>query len=217
MRHEAFQAEAMAAFDAHGSVLVGAWETVIGPEAMCAVWQLRQFDSLSAWESHFDRLREDNRLRGNLSAHLNPYNDFVDTALLVLADGSPSLPDAWPSFGDVRGTPRGYVEQRILYFRPDTSGPHHDFYFSTLAPALRRAGVELVGLFDTLIGPGTTNAGSHRSVELRRFADLETYQRWREAQETDEALRRLVSVEWLAHVERVESALLRPLDYSRIR
>ena len=77
--------------------------------------------------------------------------------------------------------------------------------------------MELLGLFDTLIGPGTTNAGSHRSVELRRFADLQTYQRWREAQEADEALSRLVNVEWLAHVERIESTLLRPLDYSRLR
>ena len=113
-RHEAFQTEAMAAFDAHGSALVGAWETVIGPEAMCAVWQLRQFDSLSAWEAHHNRLREDSALGARLGAWLNPYNDFVDTALLVLAEGSPPLPDAWPSFDEVRGEPRGYVEQRLL-------------------------------------------------------------------------------------------------------
>ncbi len=217
LRHDAFQSEAMAAFDAHGSTLIGAWETVIGPDAMCAVWQLRQFDSLLAWETHYNRLREDRQLSANLGSRLNPHNDFVDTALLVLADGSPPLPDAWPSIEEVRGRPRGYVEQRILYFRPDTSGPHHDFYFSSLAPALRRDGAELIALLDTLVGPGTTNAGSHRSVELRRFEDLRAYQAWREAQENDESLRRLVNVEWLARVERVESALLRPLDYSRIR
>lgn len=64
---------------------------------------------------------------------------------------------------------------------------------------------------------GTTNAGSHRCVELRRFTDLGSWQRWREAQEQDEALHQLVNVEWLSHVERVESALLRPPDYSRRR
>jgi hypothetical protein len=36
----------------------------------------------------------------------------------------------------VRGTPRAFFEQRILYFRPGTSAAHHRFYFEQLVPAL---------------------------------------------------------------------------------
>jgi len=117
----------------------------------------------------------------------------------------------------VRGKPRGYFEQRILYFRPGTSGAHHRFYFEHLVPALEREGATLTGFFDTVIGPGTTNTGSHRSIELRRFPDLASWQRWREVQETDQELAKLVKESWLSKVERVESVLLYPLDYSRIR
>ena len=141
----------------------------------------------------------------------------LDTAILILADGSPPFPATWPPFDEVRGKPRGYAEQRIIYLRPDTSGPHHEFYFSRLAPALQREGAELLAFFDTLIGPGTTHAGSHRSIELWRFDDLAAWQDWREAQEKDEAVYKLVNVEWLSRVEKVESVLLRPLDYSRLR
>jgi hypothetical protein len=43
-------------------------------------------------------------------------------------------------------------------------------------PALERDGGSLLAFFDTLIAPGTTNTGSHRSVELRWFADLAHWQ-----------------------------------------
>jgi hypothetical protein len=61
------------------------------------------------------------------------------------------------------------------------------------------------------------NAGSHRSIELRRFPDLATWQRWREVQDTDAALRSLLRERWAPLVDRVESLLLRPLAYSRMR
>jgi hypothetical protein len=61
------------------------------------------------------------------------------------------------------------------------------------------------------------NAGSHRSIELRRFPDLAAWQRWREAQDTDEPLRKLLRERWAPLVDRVESQLLRPMPYSRIR
>ena len=37
-RHAAFQT-GMSSLDAHGSVLIGAWEVLIGPDAGCAVFQ----------------------------------------------------------------------------------------------------------------------------------------------------------------------------------
>jgi hypothetical protein len=127
------------------------------------------------------------------------------------------MPQTWPTVDAVRGKPRGFFEQRILYFRPGTARAHHDLYFAQVAPALERDGATLVGFFDTVIGPGTTNTGSHRSIELRRFPDLASWQRWRAAQEADQALAALVKEAWLSKVERVESVLLYPLDYSRLR
>lgn len=120
-RHEAFQHQAMKGLEAHGSALIGAWETWIGSDSQCAVWQLRQFQSLAAWETNQDRVRRDRELGDRIGARVYPYNDSVDTALLILADGLPSLPAISPTIDEVRGQPRGYIEQRVLYFRPDTS------------------------------------------------------------------------------------------------
>ena len=54
--------------------------------------------------------------------------------------------------------------------------------------ALERYGVMLLRLFDTVIGPGRTNMGSHRNVELRRFPDMTQWQNWRDAQYRNESL-----------------------------
>ena len=216
-RHEHFQKAAMQALDEHGSKLVGAWEIWIGPEAGCAIWQLREHESLATWEQHRARAMADAALVGRQNENLYPALDFVDTAILRLTDFSPPMPAAWPEFDDVRGRPRGYIEQRILCFKPGTAATHHALYRETVMPALAREGAELIGFFDTVIGPGTTNTGSHRSIELRRFPDLSSWQRWREVQDSDGDLSRLIKREWLATVERVDSTLLRPMDYSRIR
>lgn len=216
-RHVAFQKEALTALDAHGSVLIGAWEIWIGAEAGCGVYQIRQFESLADWEKHRERVHRDEKLNERYQSGLSPYNDFVETAIVKCADDAPSLAREWPLVDAVRGKPRGFFEQRILYFRPRTSAAHHRLYFERIAPALEREGATLAAFFDTVIGPGTTNTGSHRSVELRRFPDLASWQRWREAQEADRELASLVKEEWLGKVERVESVLLYPLDYSRMR
>lgn len=216
-RHAAFQKEALGALEEHGSVLIGAWEVWIGPEAGCGVYQIRQFESLAAWEQHRERVHRDNALNDRYRSNLSPINDFVETAIVKCADGAPPLPTTWGTVDSVRGKPRGFYEQRILYFRPGTSASHHRIYFEQVAPALERDGASLQGFFDTVIGPGTTNTGSHRSIELRRFPDLSSWQRWREAQENDPKLSTLVKEAWLSHVERVESVLLYPLDYSRMR
>jgi hypothetical protein len=216
-RHAAFQQEALAALDAHGSVLIGAWEVWIGADAGCAVYQIRQFESLADWEAHQERVRKDRALGARRQAVLHPTNDFVDTAIVRCAEGAPPLARVWPAIESVRGAPRGIFEQRTLYLRPHTAQAHHRLYFSQVAPALEREGATLTGFFDTVIGPGTTNAGSHRSIELRRFPDLASWQRWREAQETDPDLVRLTKEIWPSNVERVESVLLYPMDYSRMR
>lgn len=216
-RHAAFQKEALGALEEHGSVLIGAWEVWIGPEAGCSVYQIRQFESLAAWEQHRERVHRDASLNDRYRSNLSPINDFVETAIVKRVEESPQLPTVWGTVDSVRGMPRGFFEQRTLYFRPGTSAAHHRLYFEQLVPALERDGARLQAFFDTVIGPGTTNMGSHRSIELRRFPDMASWQRWREAQESDKELATLVKEVWLSKVERVESVLLYPLDYSRMR
>lgn len=216
-RHEHFQNVAMQALDDHGSKLVGAWEIWIGVDAGCAVWQLREHESLATWEQHRERAMADSALRSSQDKGLYPALDFVDTAILKLADFSPTFPSDWPAFDQVRGQPRAFIEQRVLFLKPGTAAAHHAVYAEKVMPALAREGASLIGFFDTVIGPGTTNTGSHRSVEIRRFPNMDSWQRWRTAQDTDPALSQLVKGEWLETVEQVESTLLRPMDYSRIR
>ena len=216
-RHLAFQDSALAKLDDYGSRLIGAWEVYIGDEAGSAVWQLRQFDSLAAWEQHQNKVRADAAFADSRGKVLYPHLDEVNTSILRLSAVSPALPVEWPAFDAVRGTERGWIEQRFLSFKPGNLEAHQAFYAAVMADALAYEGAELLGLFDTVIGQGTTNGKSHRAVELRRFPDLASWQRWRERQDTDPALADLVKNQWLGHVERVDSQLLRPLDYSRIR
>jgi len=217
-RHAAFQSETMRELDAAGSVLIGAWEVYIGAEAGSAVWQLRQFESMASWAEHQARVGGDDALSDRRTRNLYPHLDEINTSILRLAAGSPALPTEWPEFDAVRGRERGYIEQRILRFRPGPdAAEHHAFHRERLQPALAMAGVQTIGLFDTIIGEGTTNGRSMRSVELRRFADLATWQRWREAQDDDPELADLVKRDWYGRIAEMHTALLRPLDYSRIR
>ncbi|MCB1740749.1 MAG: NIPSNAP family protein [Gammaproteobacteria bacterium] len=216
-RHAQFQSTTMSELDAAGSVLVGAFEVYIGSEAGSAVWQIRQFDSMAAWAEHQSRIRADTALSEARQTRLYPHLDEVDTSMLMLTDISPELPTRWPAIDAVRGQPRGWIEQRILRFAPGTTAAHHAFYKEHLMDALDRDGSRLIGLFDTIIGEGTSNGYSMRSVELRHFPDLAAWQRWREAQDEDPELAELVKARWLPLVAEVHSTLLRPLDYSRIR
>lgn len=216
-RHRHFQDVAMQALDDHGSKLVSAWEIWIGPEAGCGVWQLREHESLATWEQHRERAVADTALRQGQDKGLYPALDFVDTAILRLTDFSPAFPGSWSDIDAMRGQPRGFIEQRILGFKPGTVSAHHALYKDKVMAALEREGAALLGFFDTVIGPGTTNTGSHRSVELRWFPDLAHWQNWRDAQDTDPELAQLVKSDWLGTIERVDSVLMRPMDYSRIR
>lgn len=215
-RNSIFEREMLAALDEHGSVLIGAWEVLIGPETGSGVYQLRQFDSLSAWEQHQDNVRRD-RQQSSRQGKLYPSLDAVDTAIVRTAERAPPLPTSWVDIDAMRGQPCGLFEQRVLYLRPDTVRQHHTLYIDEVMPALEREGAHLAGFFDTVIGPGSMNAGSHRSIELRRFPDLSAWQRWREAQDNDAALRSLLRERWAPLVERVESQLMRAMPYSRIR
>ena len=81
-RHVAFQREAMGALEAHGSVLIGAWEVWIGADAGCGVYQIRQFESLAAWEQHRERVHKDAELNERYQSNLSFHNDFVTTSIV---------------------------------------------------------------------------------------------------------------------------------------
>ena len=84
-------------------------------------------------------------------------------------------------------------------------------------PALDRDGARLIGLFDTIIGVGTTNGKSMQSVELRHFSNLTAWQVWREVQDDDPVLSKLIKQDWMPYVLEMHSILMQPLDYNRIR
>ena len=216
-RHVEFQAHTMNALDEAGSVLIGAWEVYIGNETGSAVWQLRQFESMAAWEIHQDKVRADAALSAARQQNLYPHLDEINTSILRLADVSPPLATEWPAIDDVRGQARGYIEQRTIRFRVGGSLEHHAFYRENVMPALDRDGARLIGLFDTIIGDGTTNGKSMQSLELRHFSDLTAWQVWREAQDNDPVLSKLIKQDWMPYVLEMHSILMRPLDYSRIR
>ena len=64
---------------------------------------------------------------------------------------------------------------------------------------------------------GTTNGKSMQSVELRNFPNFTIWQVWREAQDDDPVLSKLIKQDWMPYVLEMHSILMRPLDYSRIR
>ncbi len=215
-RNSAFKTGSLASLNAHGSLLIGAWEVWIGADAGSAVYQLRQFDSMIAWAKHQESVARDVSY-GERRGALFPNVDFCDTSILKLADAHPALPNQWPSPDTENTSSTGVFEQRTIWLRPGAARKHHELYFSQVLPALAREYSTVTGFFDTVIGPGTTNAGSHRSIELRRFPDMAAWQRWREELLTNPELRRLTREVWPAHTERIDSILLRPTDYSLIR
>lgn len=219
-RHVAFQAEGLGRLEGRGSKLIGAWEVIIGQDAGCAIYQLRQFESMAVWETYQLGIQEAQARHRERSKKIQqkiyPYLDEVHTYIIRSADDMTEIPKTWPAIDTVRGQDRGYIEMRILDFRPGTVDEHHAFYRKQMIPALAREGAQLIGFFDTWIGPGSVN-DSLRSFELRRFPDLASWQRWHELRDTNPELRQLVKTTWLSRVRRVESMLLRPMDYSLIR
>ena len=157
---------------------------------------------------------DDDALRSRQGDRLHPTLDFVDNPILHLAEFSPRFSASWPDFDTVRGLDRSFIEQRIIYMRPDQPAAHHAFYRDHIMATLNREGASLIAFFDTDIGLGTTNASSDRSVELRRFPDLESWQRWRYIQNTDTQVSKLLKPEWLNSVGCIDSAILYPMDYS---
>lgn len=125
------------------------------PEGSVGSARRALLESLAAWEQHRERVHRDAALNDRYRSNLSVINDFVETAIVKCVEGSPQLPTVWGTVDSVRGLPRGFYEQRTLYFRPGTSAAHHRVYFERLVPALERDGAMLQAFFDTVIGPRT--------------------------------------------------------------
>ena len=96
--------------------------------------------------------------------------------------------------------------------RPDQPAAHHALYRDRITPASNQGSASLIAIFDTVIGPGATNTSSHRIVEFRQ-----SWQRWRDIQNASTQLSKPLKRASLNSVACVNSAILYPMDYSRIR
>lgn len=223
-RNASFQGDVRATLDAHGSRLVGAWEALSGDQVGASIWQIRQFDDLNTWQAHQSRVGADPGYAQNRET-LMVNVDFCDTSILREHTGLERLQKELVAASATHGNPAAHAgmpaarstalyEQRVIWLRPATTREHQQFYSSEVVPALECEGARLVAYFDTVIGPGTTNAHSHRSVELRRFPSAQAWQRWHETLLDDPVRRRLVREIWPARVVRTDGVLLRPTAYS---
>jgi hypothetical protein len=216
-RHEAFEQGAMKMLEQHGSQLIGAWEVLVGPDAGSSVYQIRQFQDLPAWSQHQAKVRNDAVQVARRAESLYTTVDLTDTAILQMHPLSPSLPADWPPLPTQSDNSRAVFQQRTIWIRPADTDTHYSVYFNEVLPALNICGSTHLSYFETLIGPGSTNGASHRSVELRRFPNATAWEEWMDIQRSDPALRKLVRLDWSKTISRIDSVLMKPMKYSRMR
>ena len=90
-------------------------------------------------------------------------------------------------------------------------------YFDIIYPSYDHPGADLIGLFGTIVGPGSVNGTSLRQVELIRFEDLMAWTDWRKKQKEDIEFNKISRARWFSKIERLNSVIMEPTDFSRIR
>ena len=108
---------------------------------------MREQENLATWQAHHNKAMDDDALRSRQDDRLHPTLDFVDNPILHLAEFSPRFPASWPDFDTVRGLDRSFIEQRIIYMRPDQPAAHHALYRDRIMPTLNREGASLIAFF----------------------------------------------------------------------
>ena len=91
---------------------------------------MREQENLATWQAHHNQAMADDALRSRQGDRLHPTLDFVDNPILHLAEFSPRFPATWPDFDTVRGLDRSFIEQKIIYMRPDQPAAHHALYLT---------------------------------------------------------------------------------------
>ena len=107
--------------------------------------------------------------------------------------------------------------QNIYWFQPSELEPAIDAYFELILPTYRIAGVELIGLFGTILGSGSMNGRALRQVELIRFDDLNVWNTYRNILKNDARFQRESRERWLSKIDKVSSVIMEPTDFSRLR
>ena len=107
--------------------------------------------------------------------------------------------------------------QNIYWFQPSELETAIDAYFELILPTYRIAGVELTGLFGTILGSGSMNGRALRQVELIRFDDLNVWNTYRNILKNDARFQRESRERWLSKIDKVSSVIMEPTDFSRLR
>ena len=218
-RTELFKATALKNFEDAGSPLIGSFETITGDDAFGICWQYRQFDSIDQW------IKQEQHVSGKPIGiatqkpvtELTKQIDEVDTYLISLNQRCQPINKTWPAFDKLNVASNVIFIQNIYWFQPSELETAIDAYFELILPTYRVAGVELIGLFGTILGSGSMNGRALRQVELIRFDDLNVWNTYRNILKNDARFQRESRERWLSKIDKVSSVIMEPTDFSRLR
>ena len=218
-RTELFKATALKNFEDAGSPLIGSFETITGDDAYGICWQYRQFDSIDQW------IKQEQHVSGKPIGigtqkpvtELTKQIDEVDTYLISLNQRCQPIDKTWPAFDKLNVASNVIFIQNIYWFQPSELETAIDAYFELILPTYRVAGVELIGLFGTILGSGSMNGRALRQVELIRFDDLNVWNTYRNILKNDALFQRESRERWLSKIDKVSSVIMEPTDFSRLR
>ena len=214
-RTELFAKTRLDNFESFGSPLIGSFETITGQDAFSIAWQYRQFESFEDWASQQREIAENKQKNATRKpSNLSPYIDEVDTFLLQLNEKCPPIQKDWESFSEIDKNIKGIFIQNIYHFQLSELDEAMAGYFDIIYPSYDHPGADLIGLFGTIVGPGSVNGTSLRQVELIRFEDLMAWTDWRKKQKEDTEFNKISRVRWFSKIERLNSVIMEPTDFS---
>ena len=218
-RTELFKQTALRDFESAGSPLIGSFETITGEDANGICWQYRQFDSIDQW------IKQEQHVTGKpigISTQkpvteLTKQIDEVDTFLISLNERCQPISHTWTALDEVNTQSNSIFIQNIYWFQPSELEVAIDAYFELILPKYQISGVELIGLFGTILGSGSMNGRALRQVELIRFDDLNVWNNFRNTLKDDVEFQSESRARWLTKIDKVNSVIMEPTDFSRLR
>jgi len=217
-RTELFEKTRLENFESAGPPLIGSFETITGQDAFSICWQYRQFKNIEEWaaQQEFVSTNKPNPPTGKTS-NISEYVDEVDTYLIQLNSKCPPIRTDWEKFSSINKDIKGVFIQNIYRFQLSELEEAISGYFDIIYPRYDYHGVDHIGLFGTIIGSGSVNRRSLRQVELIRFEDLSVWEDWRNALKVDPVYKKSSKELWFSKVASLDSVIMEPTDFSRIR
>ena len=123
--------------------------------------------------------------------------DEVDTFLISLNERCQPISNTWTALDEVNTQSNSIFIQNIYWFQPSELEVAIDAYFELILPKYQIAGVELIGLFGTILGSGSMNGRALRQVELIRFDDLNVWNNFRNTLKVDVEFQSESRARWL--------------------